>query len=342
MTVSQRILLSVFVVSGILMPFECVAADGDISGGVNLYLLQDSKMDFETARKRPLSELALREEPWIASREIKRYDVSTHCIYLNKKVSVACEQVMLRGTPFVMVANGERCYLGALWTYVSSFLPMGNVPIIYEPGRSLIGGQPDLIDISLLSVLRKGEPVVDVRGAPRILEALRAQGQYSAGLRCTLDKVEVLKENGTSSVRYTFTIRNMDADDLYVLDPERINTDFFHDFQNGVRGRRTGNDEVSFAWPNPRDNGGESTPWGKVDLAWFALLKSGQSMTRTVVMKGLPKISPGKYECQLSYGSPEYLHGVTGTVTKAQRRQKNGKVWLGQIEATLVIDVLIQ
>ena len=240
-----------------------------------------------------------------------------------------------------MVANGERCYLGALWTHASSFLPMGSVPVIYEPGRSLIGGQPDLIDISLLSVLRKGEAVVDARGDPRILEALRAQGQYSAGLQCSLDEVQVLHEDGTSSVRYTFTIRNRDRDDLYVLDPKRINTDFFHDFQNGVRGRRADADGEGFAWPNPRNNGGEPTPWGKVDLAWFSRLKSGQSMTRTVVMKGLPKISPGKYECHLSFGSPEYLHGATGTITKEQRRQKKGRVWLGQIAATLVIDIPI-
>ena len=151
-----------------------------------------------------------------------------------------------------------------------------------------------------------------------------------------------MHEGDTSSVVYTFTIRNKDTDDLYVLDPERINTDFFHDFQNGIRGRRTEADEVSFAWPNPRNNGGEPTPRGKVDLAWFSLLKSGQTMTRTVVMKGLPKIFPGEYECHLSYGSPEYFHGGTGTVTKQQRRQKDGRVWLGQIEATLVINVSTQ
>jgi hypothetical protein len=304
------------------------------SDGVCFYLLQDEKMDFETARTKPLSDLALRERPWIASEDIEHYDVSTHCIYLTKKVPVDWERPLLRGTPFVVVADGERCYLGALWTSVSSFLPEGNVPVIWDPGSRLLGGQPDLLDVGLLSVLRKGEPVEDVRNDPRVLKALRRDGQHRAGLGCSLDRVAVRHEGGASSVEYTYTLRNLDQDDLYVLDPKRIHTDFFHDFQNGVRGRRL-DGEGSFGWPNPRKKGKFPTPWREVDPAWFSLLESGESMTRTVVMEGLPRVRPGKYECHFSFGSPQYLHGATGTITKQQRQQKDGRIWLGQIDASL-------
>ena len=154
-----------------------------------------------------------------------------------------------------------------------------------------------------------------------------------------MDKVQVLHADGRSSVTYTYTIRNRDRDDLYVLDPQRVNTNFFHDFQNGVRGQRIDADGDGFAWPNPRPDDGEPTPWGKVDLAWFSLLKSGESMTRTVVMKDLPPISSGRYECCMVFGSPEYFHGSTGKVTEELRRQPDGRIWLGQIRAMRTVDV---
>ena len=46
--------------------------------GVEFYLLKNNGLDFETARQMPLEELVLRDEPWIASGDILRYDWSSH------------------------------------------------------------------------------------------------------------------------------------------------------------------------------------------------------------------------------------------------------------------------
>ena len=56
--------------------------------GFNIYLLQNEKMDYPTARTKALSELVLQEKPWIASGDIERYDVSTHLIHLTKGITV--------------------------------------------------------------------------------------------------------------------------------------------------------------------------------------------------------------------------------------------------------------
>jgi len=303
--------------------------------GVRFYLLKDDGLNFETARAMPLGDLVLKDKPWIASEDIERYDWSSHCVYLKKDVPIAWKRIDLRGTPFVVVADGQRCYLGAIWSLISSFAPMGNVAMVNEPG---IAGQRDLLAIGLMSALGKGERKIDVRDDPRVMKALRRQGQYHAGLQASLDKVRVEYKKDTCSVVYMYTVRNADEDDLYVLDPERIDLAFFHDFQNGVRGRDV-DDNVTFAWPNPRKGAPPPTPWAKVDMAWFSRLKRGGSMTRTVTMEGLPRILPGKYECTFSFGSPNFGHGFTGFIKKAERQLKDGRVWIGRIEATRMVEV---
>ncbi len=310
----------------------CHAAEG--RKGVEFYLLKDEGLNFETARTMSLADLVLQDKPWIASDDILRYDWSSHCIYLKRDIPSGPKRIDLRGTPFVVMADGERCYLGAIWAMESSFLPMGNVPMI----PNLRIGQKDLLAIDLFSALEKGQRRVDVRDDPRVAKALRRQRQFHAGLQCSLDKVRVDAMGDTCSVVYTYTLKNADEDDLYVLDPEKLDPDRFHDFQNGIYGHRVDGD-AAFAWPNPRKGAPPPTPWRKSDVAWFSRLKSGESMTRTVSMNDMPRIAPGKYECRLSFGSPDFGHGFTGFIGKEDRQLKDGRIWLGRITATRTIEV---
>jgi hypothetical protein len=300
--------------------------------GVELYLLEDAKMDFETARTKPLVELVLRAKPWIAAEDIERYDWSTHYVYLKKPVAVPVPAghkfVLLRGTPFVVVADGQRCYLGALWTLLSSFSPLGSVPIV-----DTVGNQFDRFAISLHTALRRGESPTDVRRDPRVMKALRSRGQYHAGLQVSLDKVRVEQKGETSVLTYSYTLRNADEDALYVMDPERIHPAFFHDFQNGVSGQDV-DDGVIFRWPNPRHGDPQPTPWGKLDVAWLSRVNKGEQMTRTVSMDAMPRILPGKYECCFSLGSGGYSN-----VKKEQLQLPDGRLWLGRITATLTVEV---
>ena len=292
--------------------------------GVEFYLLQDDKMDFEKARAKPLADLALRSQPWVAAADIERYDWSTHCVCLKKPVAVPLapgqKHVLLRGTPLVVVADGQRCYLAALWSPASSFLPEGSVAII-----DLWGSRVERIDISLHGFLRPGETATDVRADPRVMKALQGRGQFHAGLECLLDKVRVERKGDASTVVYTYTLRNLDDDNLYVIDPQRIEPAFFHDFQNGVSGVDV-DDGTVFRWPNPRQGGPQAAPWGKADAGWFSQLNKGEQMTRTVAMDPMPRIFAGKYRCQFSFGSGGYSQ-----LRNEQLVRSDGRLWLGRI-----------
>ena len=75
---------------------------------------------------------------------------------------------------------------------------------------------------------------------------------------------------GGSSVRYTYTLRNKDTDDLYVLDPDKMTVRLFRFFQRGpfllsTRDHRGFQGDVDLPGP--------FTPPGQLDMAWFSLLR---------------------------------------------------------------------
>jgi hypothetical protein len=299
---------------------------------VEFYLLEDEGMDFETARTRPLTELALAKEPWIAAENIERYDWSAHYVFLKRPVAIPLaagrKHVSLRGKPFVVVADGRPCYLGALWTMLSSFAPRGCVPMV-----NTYGGPLARFPITLHAAVEPGEPKTDPRDDARVKKALRGRGQFHGGLEVRLDRVGVRREGRGSEVTYTYTLRNADRDALYVIDPDRIAPAFFHDFQNGVS-LRDADQGTIYRWPNPRQGEPQPTPWGKFERGWFSRLPPGGEMTRTVSMDGMPRVFPGKYDCHFAFGSGGYSRA-----TEQQLKRPDGRLWLGRIAATLSVEV---
>jgi hypothetical protein len=289
--------------------------------------LADENIDLETAWTKPLAELELRKEPWIASADIERYDLSSHAIYLKNNKPLPFRSVALRGNPFVVTADRQRCYLGSLWTHASSFLPKGTTPLIHLPSFTM---PPDVILLEQGPRLsRPGELAPDVRRDPRVVQALAATGQLHAGLDLSLDRCEVLPREGGSSVRYTYTLRNKDTDDLYVLDPDKMTVKLFRFLQNApfllsTRDRR--------GFQGDADLPGPFTPPEQLDMAWFSLLRSGASMTRTVTIPAYPFIPPDRYVCSLRLDSPGRL------ATRDKRERIDGRIWVGQIGASLGLD----
>lgn len=297
--------------------------------GVGIYLLKDPKLDARHAAKMLLAALPLREEPWIASANVERCDVSTHFIHLKQPVKKGWERISLGGTPFVVTVDGERRYLGTLTTMISSISPPQGLPVISNPvwGK----GSTDLI------ALQGPEAVL---ADEKVLRALKRDGQLSAGIECTLDKVVVLPQKAGASIRYTYTVRNRDRDALYVLDTDRMDYDSFRHYQNGI---------AAFADPDGRQHVGRPNPLlgmkklphphGHVDPAWFVRLRSGESMTRTAVEPHFPAVPAGRYQCILRYGYPGCGHGFTGRTTRAQRKREDGRVWIGHLSVQREVEV---
>jgi hypothetical protein len=321
----------------------------EIGKGVDFYLLEDENMSFQTARDLPLNELKLQAAPWIASDNIERYDWSSHYVYLKQSVDIpnmkGAKYVNLAGKPFVVVADGKRCYMGAMWSHLSSSLPPGSVAIVYVERDKL-----QRFKIGLHTVLQQGESVKDMRDNSELKETLKREGLFHAGMEGTLDGITVERDGKSLIIVYTYTLRNADQDDLYVLDPQKFHPAIFHDYRNGVTAQDLEHGEYNYiSWPNPRV--GEPPYALNKDLSWYTRLEKGKTMTRTVTMNLMPTTPPlpGKYKFAFRFNGeqPAFspMGGDFGTDNNQLLLKNNevasdpktadGRVWLGQISAEL-------
>jgi hypothetical protein len=355
-------------IAGLTLSFSgfrpCIAAEK--GKGVEFYLLEDEKMNFEAARDLPLKDLKLQADPWIAADNIERYDWSCHYVYFKKPVDIpnqkGAKYVNLAGKPFVVVADGTRCYMGTLQSDVSSHLPMGSVAMIRVRGDKM-----ERFPITLFTALFKGETAKDMRDNPALKEALKRNGLLHAGLECTLDGISAKREKDSLAVVYTYTLQNNSQDDLYVLDPEKFHTALFHDYQNGVTARDLDHgDNNYYFWPNPRE--GEPKYVLNKDLSWYTRLEKGKSLTRTVQMNLSPRMpppgvqtslppptapQPGKYQFIFRFkgDTPNFSYGEDGSGNNnnqlfmkdnkltADPKAADGRIWLGQLSAELLQNV---
>ena len=87
-------------------------SDSRVSGELSFYLLDDVYADVTQLENYDLSQLELQDKPWLSIDDIDFYDLSSHCIYLKEDwPSLDVNARMSFVVPFVVVANGERCYL---------------------------------------------------------------------------------------------------------------------------------------------------------------------------------------------------------------------------------------
>ena len=76
--------------------------------------------------------------------------------------------------PFVVVAGGERVYLGAFWTHLSSYLP--KFPVCYAD-PAILAIDADLPKSAIRIEAPQIEGQEDPRGDARVREALEAAGK---------------------------------------------------------------------------------------------------------------------------------------------------------------------
>ena len=67
------------------------------------------------------SQLPLSDSPLISGDDIIAYDFSKHSMKLRPEALARIPRPSLHGTPFLVVAHGQRIYLGAFVTVISSF-----------------------------------------------------------------------------------------------------------------------------------------------------------------------------------------------------------------------------
>jgi hypothetical protein len=76
-----------------------------------------------------LDSVIVYDDPVISEKDIIEYDWNKHTILIDTSIINKLPELNTRGNPFIVIANGKRCYIGMFWTGLSSFRPP-KIPII--------------------------------------------------------------------------------------------------------------------------------------------------------------------------------------------------------------------
>jgi hypothetical protein len=132
------------------------------------YKLADSTIDATKAWTLPIDSLTLSSVPFLTDNDLTAYYWSTHSFTTHPNIDTIFSHLRWLGgksfgEPFVVVANGSRIYIAALWWSYSSMIPMSAyIDVILPP--------PYIIK-------RWGTASLsDMRGDIRIHNALRSAG----------------------------------------------------------------------------------------------------------------------------------------------------------------------
>ena len=286
-----------------------------------IYLLKDRAVSISKIRNININELELEDIPWITSSDIDFYDYSSHCIYLKKdKIEFFTEEanIQMKDQPFIILANNMRCYVGSFHSGASSMAP--TQPYIDEMSIQFFPS-----DILHISKAWKNE--IDIRINKNLEYDLKEKNKLHKGLSLSIKNVNVISNSDTAIVLYSYAITNNDKNNLYVLDPNKMGSDLFHYFTNGV----------SF-WSNDRYIYSEykkveqPQPYDSWRPEWFVKIGSGSTIERTVLLKGYPQIPSGTYKCTLNFSNPNKIE-------KSARKMRDGRYWLGDIDAEIIKNI---
>lgn len=307
----KLILLCLIIVAGCQKdknPFRPIDPD------FGIYLLKDKNIKIDQISNTNINHLELDPTPWLTSADIIFYDLSSHYFYLNANNN----ELFTRGKtinwdrqPFIVYANNQRCYPGCFQTSYSSL----HVISPYIDDISLQLFPTDILAIQC------GNPTHDQRNDENVIIELSAQNKLHQGLSLVLKDVTILTNSDSAVVQYTYSIKNIDTDHLYVLDPDKMGSNLFHYYCIGPSFQ---NSQASVASNYRKVEKPKLNNLWKAE--WFTQIKSGAVIDRTVVLTGYPHISSGIYTTSIHFFSPF-------DIAKPDRETADGRYWLGRLDA---------
>ncbi len=299
-----------------------------------IYLFKDTNLKisdiltFELVNQdsQAFAKIELQQYPWLIDNDIQMYDFSSHLLYLkNSKYDYLPKPVQLDvpsswyDKPFIVIAGGLKRYVGIFrGFYAEKAWP---VPVIDCSYNFLY---PE--DLLVISWQWFNHDDTDNRNDSYIKEALNNAGVLHNGLNLKLKNIGFPENLDTATVEYTFTLINNDVDNLYVLDPDKMGSELFHYYNIGpqfVKSDEIGVRTASLFKP------AISQPSGEWNPDWFIKLNSGDSITRTVSLRGYPFFPSGYYNCETTYQCIK-------KIPKTQRVISDGRYWIGPTKSNLI------
>jgi len=240
------------------------------------------------------------------------YDVSTHMIYLKKKLPYL-EKVGFDYGMMSVHVDKDEIYKCPFHPSYSSYLLPG--VIISSPPFN----KEDIIRIDFIQFLDENhEPTVtDPRNDKRIIAALKKYRQYHEGLHCELKSCNY--SNG--KLVLNMELYNPDTFNYYYLDPNKMGVGLFHYFTNGptfwnISYTKSYTHQETVTHPEPWDS------WKK---EWLTLIKSGEHKNISITYNHFDMMPAGKYK--MSFGFPGLNYGIS----QKDLILKDGRIWMGSI-----------
>lgn len=266
---------------------------------INIYLVTNGQID-QSEKDVDLESLELEKTPWIKHSEIDFYDWSSHIIYLN----VEKEKDKHSGRYFIFKANSKLLFLGVFfpmyWSSIPQFPSIIATDDFFLP-KDVVGLGGYGFNENSLYLENNGEFKI----------ALEKSGLLKEGIAVEL--TNLLRENSTT-LKYTFSVTNLDSENIYILDPNKMGDSRFHYYTNGV-GLRMAD---IYYWANDFD----VTASESIKASWYYKLAPGKSMVRTVKQNGYSSLPTGEVEASFRFPGANIKN-------PGEWRKPDGRVWLG-------------
>lgn len=264
---------------------------------VNIFLVKESQLSIQESNV-DLNSIELESTPWVKSTEIEFYDWSSHTFYLNTEK----EKAKYSGRHFVVVSGDERLFLGVFFPmYMSSFPQMPSISpedAIFYPKNIIHFGQ---LGHQFTGNLEEQND---------FKKALISSDLLREGIKVELTSV---KKKNQTTIEYTFQVTNIEKENIYVLDPDKMGASRFHYVTNGTWLSK----DNTYYFPNPVNH----TAFDKVQDSWYFKLRPGSTMTRNVELSNFPLLPSGKVKCSFSFPGSNMKSGSW--------KKTDGRIWIG-------------
>jgi len=312
------------IITLVIILFSSISCtNNSIEGGPKFEIYLTKNYDL-SLRDSNIDIIELNTTPIVSSANILFYDFSAHTIFLKNNRIEIFKDIMDENnyfieviTPFILIANKQKIYLGYFWS-VNSNMGRFNDYCIFDSDYF----PSDVINISSGYNFTTSYNSNDLRSDNRILQALKDDAIFRAGINVKLDSVGIFENADTSTVQYRFNLTNNEMNDLFIADPDLMGNDIFNQYTLGVVFKSTNKTYYAEYLPykiHILEN------WNK---SWYTKLASGESINRLVEVKGYPKIPGGNYTCFFRYAAPTKIENSINA--------DGSRYWLGWTDSDIL------
>jgi hypothetical protein len=256
--------------------------------------------------------LKMGDKSIVSTSDIDFYDVSTHMIYLKKKLPYL-EKIGYGGGMMSVHVGKDEIYKCPFHSLLSSSMPQG--VLIYGPPFNT----EDMIHIGFIQIRNANNEltVTDPRSDKRIITALKKYGQYHEGLHCEIQSCNYSE----GKLVLHLVLSNPDTFDYYYLDPSKMGLRLFHYFTNGptfwaVSYTKSYTHQETIIRPEP---------WDSWEREWLTRIKSGEHKNISITYNHFELMPAGQYRMYFEFP------GLNYGISQKDLTLQDGRIWMGSL-----------